>query len=180
MWRFYSTSSPWGWLVNQSRHSKHEKNTRLRRLSCVLVFCVFDEAWGPMSSSWICSLQKQPSRAALMKRCSENMQQTYRKTAMPKCDFKKQLYWNYLSAWMFSCKFAAYFQNIFSSEHLWSAASLMSLLEIIVLKWATSSFPRECINTYMRCKFDFKTTLHRRTHFQTYFIWFSDFRPTCC
>ena len=53
-------------------------------------------------------------------------------------------------------------------------------LRLIVLKLATSSFLRECINTYLRCKFDYKTTLHRRTHFQTYFIWFSDFRPTCC
>ena len=37
---------------------------------------------------------------------------------MPKCDFKKVA-----SAWVFSCKFAAYFQNIFPSEHLWTAAS---------------------------------------------------------
>ena len=27
-------------------------------------------------------------------------------------------------AWVFSCKFAAYFQNTFSYEHLWSAASI--------------------------------------------------------
>ena len=27
------------------------------------------------------------------------------------------------SAWVFSCKFAAYFQNTFSKEHLWAAAS---------------------------------------------------------
>ena len=26
-------------------------------------------------------------------------------------------------AWVFSCKFAAYFQNTFSWEHLWRAAS---------------------------------------------------------
>ena len=35
---------------------------------------------------------------------------------MPKCDFNKvalQLYWNHTSAWVFSCKFAAYFQNTF-------------------------------------------------------------------
>ena len=40
------------------------------------------------------------------------MQQIYRKTPMPKCDFKKialQLSWNRTSAWMFSCKFTAYF-----------------------------------------------------------------------
>ena len=41
--------------------------------------------------------QKQPSRGVLRKRCSEKMQQIYRRTAMPKCNFNnaaKQLYWN--------------------------------------------------------------------------------------
>ena len=33
--------------------------------------------------------QKQPSRSVLIKRCSENMQQIYRRTPMPKCDFNK-------------------------------------------------------------------------------------------
>ena len=54
------------------------------------------------------------------------MQQIYRRTPMPKCEFNKvakQLYQNYTSAWVFSCKFAAYFQNSFSIEHLWMAAS---------------------------------------------------------
>ena len=39
-------------------------------------------------------VQKQPPRGVLKKRCSENMQQIYRRT-MPKCDFNKvanQLY----------------------------------------------------------------------------------------
>ena len=35
------------------------------------------------------SFQKQPCRAVLRKRCSENMQQTCRRTPMPKCDFNK-------------------------------------------------------------------------------------------
>ena len=54
------------------------------------------------------------------------MQQVYRKTHMPRCDLNKvakQLYWNHTSAWVFSCKFAAHFQNIFSKEHIWRAAS---------------------------------------------------------
>ena len=71
-------------------------------------------------------LQKQPSRSVFRKRCSDNMQQIYRRTPILKCDFNKvalQLYWNRASAWVFSCKFAAYFQNIFSNEHLWTAAS---------------------------------------------------------
>ena len=47
-------------------------------------------------------LQKQPSRGVPRKRCSLNMQQFYRRTPMPKCDFNKvalQLYWNRTSAW---------------------------------------------------------------------------------
>ena len=32
-------------------------------------------------------IQKQPSRGIFRKRCSENMQQIYRRTPMPKCDF---------------------------------------------------------------------------------------------
>ena len=39
--------------------------------------------------------QKQPSRCVVKKRFSENMQQIYRRTPMPKCDFNKvakQLY----------------------------------------------------------------------------------------
>ena len=34
-------------------------------------------------------IQKQSPRAALKKRCSENMQQIYRRAPMPKCDFNK-------------------------------------------------------------------------------------------
>ena len=52
------------------------------------------------------------TQSVLRKRCSENMQQIYRRTPMPKCDSNKvakQLYWNHTSEWMFSCKFAACF-----------------------------------------------------------------------
>ena len=71
-------------------------------------------------------MQKQPSRAVLKKRCSENMQQTYRITPMQKCDFNKsvkRLHWNHTSVFVFPCKFAAYFQNTFLYEHLWMAPS---------------------------------------------------------
>ena len=63
------------------------------------------------------TFQKQSSRGFLRKRCSENIQQIYRRTPMPKCDFNKvalQLYWNHTSGWVISCKFTAYFQNTFS------------------------------------------------------------------
>ena len=64
-----------------------------------------------------CISQKQPSRGVLKKSCSENIQHIYSKTPMPNCDFSNvalQLYWKDTSAWVFSCKFAAYFQNNFS------------------------------------------------------------------
>ena len=54
-----------------------------------------------------CVTQKQPSKGVVIKRCSENMQQIYSRTTMPKCGFNKVTY-------VFSCKFAAYFQNTFS------------------------------------------------------------------
>ena len=59
-------------------------------------------------------------------RCSQNMQQIYRRAPMSKCDFNKvtkQPYWNYTPAWLFFCKFTAYYQNTFSYEHLRVAAS---------------------------------------------------------
>ena len=73
--------------------------------------------------------------------CSENIQQIYRTTPMPKCDFNKvakKLYWNRTSALVFSCKFAEYFQNIFLLEQLWKAAcgmtTVSSKFETVELK----------------------------------------------
>ena len=71
-------------------------------------------------------IQKQSSRGILMKRCSENMQQVYWRTPIPKCDFNKdslQLYCNHTLVWVF-CKFAAYFQNTFLQEHFRRPASV--------------------------------------------------------
>ena len=68
---------------------------------------------------WLLEIQKQPSRSVLRKRCSENMQHMYRRTPMSNCDFNivaLQLYWNHTSEWLFSCKFAACFQNTFSKN----------------------------------------------------------------
>ena len=73
-----------------------------------------------------CKLQRQPSTGVLRKKCSEIMQQIYRRMPMLKRDFfkdAKQFYRNHTSAWVLSCKFAAYFQNMFSLEHLWTTAS---------------------------------------------------------
>ena len=83
-------------------------------------------------------VQMQPSIAVLIKRWSKNkyiknknMQQIYRRTPMLKYDFNKlakQLYWNHTSAWVLSCKFAIYFQNIFLWEHVWKAASISFMI----------------------------------------------------
>ena len=35
------------------------------------------------------TVEKQPPRGVLRKRCSENTQQIYRRTLMPKCDLNK-------------------------------------------------------------------------------------------
>ena len=54
------------------------------------------------------------------------MQQPYRRTPVPKCNFNKivrQFYGNDASAWVFSYKFAVYFQKTFSLEHLWRTGS---------------------------------------------------------
>ena len=53
------------------------------------------------STNFLCvkkKTQKQLSRLGLRKSCSENLQQIYRRTPMPKCDFNKfanELYWNH-------------------------------------------------------------------------------------
>ena len=55
---------------------------------------------------------------------------------MPKRDFikvAKQFYWNHTSALVLSCRSAAYFQNTFSYEDLWTAASEMYLEQGVFL-----------------------------------------------
>ena len=46
-------------------------------------------------------IQKQPPRGTTWKRCSENMQQIYRRTPMSKCDFNKVA----LQDWKMLCNF---------------------------------------------------------------------------
>ena len=89
-------------------------------LDCV-IFSMND-----MLSFFKVSDHKQPSSDVLIKRYSENMQQIYRRKPMLKRDFNivaLQLYWNCTSAWVFSGKFAAYLENSFSYEGIWSATS---------------------------------------------------------
>ena len=60
------------------------------------------------SKYWNGLIQKQPSRGFPKKTCSENMQQTYKRTPIRKCDFNKVAK-HRTSAWVLFCKFAAYF-----------------------------------------------------------------------
>ena len=52
-------------------------------------------------------MRKHYRRGVLIRKPSENMQQIYRRTPMWKYD------WNHTSPLVLSCKFAAYFQNLF-------------------------------------------------------------------
>ena len=101
-------------------------------------------------------MQKQPSRGVLRKRCSENMQRIYRKTLMLKCDFNKvtkQLYWTHTSAWVFSCKFAAYFQYNFFLEHLWRAASEFGMVSLITSLYCSLNLILTTLQVSKLCKY---------------------------
>ena len=62
-----------------------------------------------------CYLQKQPSRGVPRRRCSENMQQIYMRTHMPKCDFNNslQIYWNQTLAWRSPVNLQHMFRTLF-------------------------------------------------------------------
>ena len=72
--------------------------------------------------------QKQLAKGVLSKSCSENMQQIYKRTTLLKSHF----------GMVFSCKFAACFQNTFYQGHLWVAASEKSnsILSSILADWS--------------------------------------------
>ena len=63
------------------------------------------------------NIQKQLSSGFLKKRCSENMQQIYRGTSMPKCDFNKV-----------------------AEQHLWIAVSEYWCLKGKLQKWNKRKF----------------------------------------
>ena len=82
------------------------------------------------------------------------MQQIYKRTLTPKCDFDKfakKLYWKRTSAWVF-CKFAAYYQNTFSQEHLWR----LRLQMIVILGENLPSMHKNTLpNWFFRYKFSY-------------------------
>ena len=98
-------------------------NKMIKLVLLISITSIFDCSLVSMKTAF--SRNSHP-KVFLGKGVSENMQQIYRRTSMPKCDFNKvakQLNWNHFWAWVFSCKFAAYFQNTFSKKHLRVAAS---------------------------------------------------------
>ena len=105
----------------------YDNGLRHERINVISITWFITYTWETVTSVLKNSFSlKQPFKGVLEKRCSENMQQIYRWTPMLKCDFNKvakQLYWNCTSARVFSCKFAAYFQNTFSLEQLRMAAT---------------------------------------------------------
>ena len=73
------------------------------------------------------SIQRQPFRGVLKKRCTENMQQFYRRTLMPKCDFNKAAFeiglWHGCSPVNFLNIFRAHFSKNTSRWLLLSIAN---------------------------------------------------------
>ena len=58
-----------------------------------------------------------PSETATQRRSEEKMFGKYAAYLQENTHAEVQFYWNHTLAWVFSCKFTAYFQNTFSLEH---------------------------------------------------------------
>ena len=74
---------------------------------------------------------------AIQKHCWERVFWKYtanlQENSNPKCHFNKVA--NRTSACVFSCKFTAYFQDTFSTEYLWMAASITVLCPLVIWKF---------------------------------------------
>ena len=94
--------------------------------------------------------QKQRTKGVLRKSCSENMQQIYRRTPMPKCDFNKV--WNQL-------------------RHRWSPINLLHILRTplngcFCTKLTACMSPTWSVVLYLVCYF-FKLSLGKIVYFGT-------------
>ena len=72
--------------------------------------------------------REQPLRGVLRKRCFENMQQIYKRTSMPKCDFTLRHGCSPVNS-------LHIFRAPFTKKHLWEAAS-----GTLDLQWNTSEY----------------------------------------
>ena len=78
-------------------------------------------------------IQKQPSRGVLVKRCSENTQQIYKRTPIPKCDFNK-IASNFIESTLrYDCSFVNLL-HIFRTIFLKNTSGGL-LLDIPMTKW---------------------------------------------
>ena len=110
-----------GCISSKIKHNK-SKQCADELFECVWPFFEIGVSFNILINYILMKKQKHSSRDVLRKRCSENMQHIYRRTPLPKCHFNEvalQLSWNQTSAFVFSCKYAAYFQYIFSKNTNW-------------------------------------------------------------
>ena len=104
------------------REKTDQKNSKYGHFSRsvnidILCFCYVSISFRWLFTCWTLCWSEAALHRCYIKSCSENMQQSYRRTPILKCDFNKfakQLYWNHLSVLVFSCKFTVYFQSKFS------------------------------------------------------------------
>ena len=68
---------------------KLKKNKEKKIFHSGFLLCMVKSSKQKHGESTVSSLKKQPSRGVLRKRCSENMQQIYRREPMSKRDFNK-------------------------------------------------------------------------------------------
>ena len=99
-------------------------------------------------------MQKQPSRGVLRKRCSENMQQISRKTSTLLKSHQQQSNFIEITR-VFSCKFAAYFQNTFIFKWLFISENLSRLCREIITTRSrhNANFHQQKSSIHMSWKF---------------------------
>ena len=105
IWHFISTPTPF-----QERHKNFYEN--VLPLNLVSTTCKLTPFQMQLESGLNSLYQKQPSRGVLRKMCSQNMHAANLITGEHPC--QSAIYWTHTSTWVLSCKFAAYFQSIFS------------------------------------------------------------------
>ena len=93
----YPVMSMMTWnFENYGFHPKHE-NIIILKFEIEEAF-IYNEFIFFFEKKLMFNFQKQPSRGVIKKRCSENIQQIYMITPMPKCDFNKVAKKGYLMA----------------------------------------------------------------------------------
>ena len=144
----------------------------LERLSGVVLQSSFSQVFEPKTTSMVTLVMKQALEICLLWISEENLSpfhtsvlilfSTFQESAINASGraMNQQTYvcntafcCNHISAWVFSCQFAAYFQNKFSKEHLWRAASGNALVLEETVVGVLSHFVRSiCPEVF--CKID--------------------------